>query len=67
MNNRKVVFIKGDATKSLAFNTTLPLEAGENRISIYARQDEEIIGRETLIVHRPDAEEGSPLPSRPPH
>ncbi|MEE2644698.1 MAG: S41 family peptidase, partial [Myxococcota bacterium] len=59
VNNQKVFFIKGDGSSSLAFNTTVPLEAGENRVSIYARQDEEISGREVIIVHRPDDEKSA--------
>ena len=60
VNNKKVtnkkVFFKSngdDADKArLRFSARVPLEAGINRITVVAREDEELSSRQTLFVHR---------------
>ncbi|MCK6576061.1 S41 family peptidase [Myxococcota bacterium] len=57
-SNTKVFFksnsdakIAGDKQR-LRFSARVPLEAGVNRITVVAREDEELSSRQTLFVHR---------------
>ncbi|MEZ4469543.1 MAG: MXAN_5808 family serine peptidase [bacterium] len=54
VNNRKVFFkSNGTATADrLRFSARVPLEQGVNRITVIARQDEELESRRTVIIHR---------------
>ena len=54
VNNRKV-FFKSNGTGAadrLRFSARVPLEQGVNRITVIARQDEELESRRTVIVNR---------------
>jgi carboxyl-terminal processing protease len=56
VNNRKVFFKSAGSNKGdkgpMRFSARVPLEEGVNRITVVAREDEELSSRETLIVHR---------------
>ncbi|MCA9545452.1 MAG: hypothetical protein KC613_13705, partial [Myxococcales bacterium] len=57
VNNRKVFFKSnaGGPVDRLPFSARVPLEAGVNRITLIARQDDEAASRRTVIVHREGA------------
>jgi len=50
----------GADTKSIAFGTDLPLEPGTNYVSVFARENQDVVTRETFVVRR-DADDGSLL------
>ena len=56
VNNRKVFFKSGgegeNARDRLRFSARVPLEKGVNRITVIAREDEDLQSRRTVIVHR---------------
>ncbi len=56
VNNKKVFFKSNSAPEAdkqrMRFSARVPLEAGVNRITVIAREDEELSSRQTLFVHR---------------
>jgi hypothetical protein len=34
----------------------LPLDDGENKVMIYARESEDVVSQEIFVIHRPDGE-----------
>jgi carboxyl-terminal processing protease len=53
VNNRKVFFKANHDDKAhMRFSARVPLESGVNRITVVAREDEDLSSRETLIVNR---------------
>ena len=62
LRGRRKVFYqanRGD-TKSLEFATEVPLEPGINYVSVFARENQDVVTRETFVVRR-DGEDGSLL------
>jgi carboxyl-terminal processing protease len=57
VNDQKVFFKtageKGD--EKLVFSTDFPLKPGNNVVLVVAREDDELIGRRTLVIHRGDS------------
>ena len=56
VNNKKVFFKSNSAPEAdkqrMRFSARVPLEAGVNRITVIAPEDEELSSRQTLFVHR---------------
>ena len=56
VNNKKVFFKSNSEPQAdkqrMRFSARVPLEAGVNRITVIAREDEELSSRQTLFVHR---------------
>jgi carboxyl-terminal processing protease len=54
VNNRKVFFKSGGEgdRERMRFQARVPLEKGVNRITVIAREDEDLQSRRTVIVHR---------------
>lgn len=56
VNNRKVFFKSNAANQatreSLQFSLRVPLDKGVNTITVVAREDNELLSRRTMIVHR---------------
>ena len=60
---RKVHYQANDGDdKVLKFDTEVPLHGGLNYITVVARQDEELVARELLVIRR-DAPDGSAMPT----
>ncbi len=62
VGSRKVFYQAntGSDAKRIAFATELPLEKGTNYVSVFARENQDVITRETFVVRR-DGEDGSLL------
>jgi carboxyl-terminal processing protease len=59
VNQRKVYYKSSeDMTdpKKLLIDMLLPLDDGENKIMIYARESEDVVSQEVFVIHRPDGE-----------
>jgi carboxyl-terminal processing protease len=58
----KKVFYQANGTdsKELAFNADLPLEPGINYVSVFARENQDVVTRDTFVVRR-DGEAGELL------
>ncbi len=57
--NDQKVFFRTAGNKSvdkLDFTTSFSLKPGNNTVLVVAREDDELIGRKTLIIHRGDRE-----------
>jgi hypothetical protein len=55
VNERKVLYAEPEAGSdgsSVAFEADLPLEAGTNRISVFAREGDELRSRKSFVVQR---------------
>ncbi len=56
MNNRRKVFYKSNKTGvdflKMPFETTIPLEEGQNYIRIVARESDKFVGYKTLVINR---------------
>ena len=55
MNDQKVCFRvvpESGASRSLEFACELPLKAGNNAVTVFAREDEEFQSRRSLSVYR---------------
>ncbi|MDB4986844.1 MAG: Carboxyl-terminal protease, partial [Myxococcaceae bacterium] len=50
----------GGDTKELSFNADLPLEPGINYVSVFARENQDVVTRDTFVVRR-DGESGELL------
>lgn len=50
----------GDDVQSLAFSAEVPLDPGINYVSVFARENQDVVTRQTFVVRR-DAEDGSLL------
>ncbi|MDB4975783.1 MAG: Carboxyl-terminal protease [Myxococcaceae bacterium] len=50
----------GGDTKELAFNADLPLEPGINYVSVFARENQDVVTRDTFVVRR-DGDNGELL------
>jgi carboxyl-terminal processing protease len=59
---RKVFYLSnsGTDTKSLPFGAEVPLEPGINYVSVFARENQDVVTRQTFVVRR-DGEDGSLL------
>ncbi len=59
---RKVLYQSnpGTDTKSLEFSTEVPLEPGINYVSVFARENQDVVTRQTFVVRR-DGEDGALL------
>jgi carboxyl-terminal processing protease len=59
VNQRKIYYKPSSELsdkKKHQFEINLPLEDGENKIVVYARESEEVVSQKLFIVHRPDGE-----------
>ena len=54
VNDQKVFFhTTGDKPEEkIAFTTDFPLKPGNNTVTVVAREDDELIGRKTLVIRR---------------
>jgi carboxyl-terminal processing protease len=64
VNDQKVFFRTSaqGGTTNLDFSTEFPLKLGNNTVLVVAREDDEFVGRRTLIIHRGGTEVAQQMP-----